>query len=211
MNNELIAKVFRYLGLGLLVTFIIAYFTSTNGALINLIYSTSGYIVICILQLICTLWLSFRINKMSSTSAMLLYIGYTALTGLTFSSIFIIFEMGSICFIFLATSIIFLLFSYIGKAMNIDLNKISIYLFIGLLSIIVLDLINIFLMNSTLDLISCILGIFIFIFYIAYDMQRLSRINANVENLAIIGAFNLYLDFINLFIRLLQLFGKERD
>ena len=79
--------------------------------------------------------------------------------------------------------------------------------------IIVLELINLFLMNGTLDLILCSVSIFIFIGYVAYDIQKIFRLQmyGDSDNLAIIGAFNLYLDFINLFIRLLRLFGKSRD
>ena len=139
-----------------------------------------------------------------------LYIGYTALTGLTFSSIFIVYEVSSIIYVFLATSLVFLVFSIIGKRMNVDLRKMGIYLFVLLIAVIVLEIINIFIMNQTLDMVSCILGLCIFVGYIAYDVRKIEYY-ADSDNMAIIGAFNLYLDFINIFIRLLQLFGKRRD
>ena len=141
MNNEIISKVFRYMGLGLFVTFLVAYFTSTSDTLLRLIFGTGGYMIIFILQIVCTLWLSLRIRKISSNTAFMLYMGYAALTGLTFSSIFILFEVSSICFIFLVTSIIFLIFSYVGKNLDMDLTKIGTYALIGLLSIIVLPLV----------------------------------------------------------------------
>lgn len=211
MNNEIISKVFKYMGLGLFVTFLVAYFVSTSEALLRLIFGTGGYIIIFILQIICTLWLSLRIRKMSSNMAFMLYLGYSGLTGLTFSSIFILFDISSILFIFLATSIIFLIFSYVGKNLNMDLTKLGTYALIGLLSVVVLEIINIFLMNNTLNIVLCIAGIMIFVFYIAYDIKRIEFYDVDDENMAIFGAFNLYLDFINIFIRLLELFGRRRD
>ena len=211
MDNEIISKVFRYLGLGLIVTFLIAYFVSMNEFLLGLLFGTGVYIFIFILQIICTIWLSAGIRRMSSNTALMLYLGYSALTGLTFSTVFVLFDISSVCYVFFATSIIFLVFSYVGKNLDMDLTKIGIYALIGLLSIIVLEVINMFLMNNTLDIAICVLAIMIFVFYISYDIKRIELYSVDDENMAIFGAFNLYLDFINIFIRLLRLFGKRRD
>lgn len=211
MDNEIISKVFRYLGLGLIVTFLIAYFVSMNEFLLGLLFGTGVYIFIFILQIICTMWLSFGIRRMSSNTAFMLYLGYSALTGLTFSTVFVLFDISSVCYVFFATSIIFLVFSYVGKNSDMDLTKIGIYALIGLLSIIVLEVINMFLMNNTLDIAICVVAIMIFVFYISYDIKRIELYGVDDENMAIFGAFNLYLDFINIFIRLLRLFGKRRD
>lgn len=211
MDNELISKVFKWFGIGLLVTFVIAYLVSTNISMLTFV--GNNFFVIGILEIVCALWLSLRIYKMSSTTAIMLYLGYAALTGLTFSSIFIVYQMISIIYVFLATAIVFGVFSIIGKNTNVNLNKFGIYLAVALFSVIVLELINLFLMNGTLDLFLCSISIMIFIGYVAYDIQRIYKLQyyGDNENLAIIGAFNIYLDFINLFIRLLRLFGKNRD
>ena len=211
MDNEIISKVFRYLGLGLIVTFLIAYFVSMNEFLLGLLFGTGVYIFIFILQIICTMWLSFGIRRMSSNTALMLYLGYSALTGLTFSTVFVLFDISSVCYVFFATSIIFLVFSYVGKNLDMDLTKIGIYALIGLLSVIVLEVINMFLMNNTLDIAICVVAIMIFVFYISYDIKRIELYSVDDENMAIFGAFSLYLDFINIFIRLLRLFGKRRD
>lgn len=210
MNNEFISKVFKWFGIGLLITFVVAYIVSTNNSLINLIFSGSSYIIILIAELVLAIWLSTRIHKMSPTSAKIMYIGYCALTGLTFSSIFLLYEITSIIWIFLITSIVFFIFSIIGKNMNVDLRKIGVYLFVFLIALILLEIINIFIMSSKLDMIACIIGLGIFVGYIAYDIKKLQYYEEN-DNTAVIGAFELYLDFINLFIRLLKLFGKSRD
>ena len=112
------------------------------------------------------------------------------------------------------TAILFGIFALFGKVTNIDLSKFSTFLFIGLIGVILLQIVNIFLMNNTLDMIACVISLIIFLGYIAWDMQKiryLSETGNNSDNMAIIGAFELYLDFINVFIDLLRLFGREQD
>lgn len=210
MKNEFLSKVFKWFGLGLLITFIVSYLVSNNLMLLSLIFNGYGYIIILILEIVLAIWLTTRIRKMDSKLTKILYISYTALTGLTFSSIFIIYEITSIIWIFLVSAIIFFVFALIGKNEKIDLSKFGIYLFIGLIGIILLNIINIFIMNNTLDIILCIIGLIIFIAYVAYDINKIIKYYDDTDNMAVIGAFELYLDFINIFIKLLRLFGKER-
>lgn len=211
MNNEFLSNVFKWFGLGLLVTFLVAYAVSINESLLQLIFSSGATIIIVILELVCAIWLSVRIHKMQTSTAIMLYLGYTALTGLTFSSIFILYKLESIIWIFLATAIIFGILSLIGAKTKINLSGLGVFLIIGLLAIIIISIINMFLLNNTIDLALCIISIIIFMGYVAYDVQKICRINTNNDNIAIIAAFDIYLDFINIFIRLLQLFGKSRD
>lgn len=211
MQNEFLARVFRWFGLGLLVTFLTAYYTSTNIYLLSLIFSGIGYLILIFLELGLAIWLGTRIHKMESTLTKVLYIGYAALTGLTLSSIFIVYELTSIIWIFLASALVFGIFSLLGKSDKFDLSHYGVYLFIALLGSIILEVINIFLMNQTLNIILCITVLCIFVVYVAYDIQKIIKYYDDTDNMAIIGAFNLYLDFINIFIRLLQLFGKNRD
>lgn len=209
--NNLLTKVFRWFGLGLLVTFITAYFTSTNEAILSLIFGTPVYIIIMISEIVVAIFLTSRIRKMESTLTKILYIAYSILTGLTFSVIFLAYEMSSIIFIFLATSLIFLVFSILGKNTKINLSKMGTYLLIALLSIVILGIINAFIMNNTLDMLLCSIGIIVFTLYISYDVNRIVNYYDDTENMAIVGAFQLYLDFINIFIKLLRLLGKNRD
>ena len=210
MKNEFLGKVFRWFSLGLLVTFITAYIVSTNIYLLSLIFSGIGYVVIFILELVLAIWLSARIHRMNSSTAKALYIGYSALTGLTFSSIFIVYQISSIIFIFLASAIIFGIFSLLGKSDKFDLSNYGLYLGIALLGTVILEVINIFLMNNTLDIILCVVILGIFVAYVAYDIQKILRYFEHNDNMAVYGAFQLYLDFINIFLRLLRLFGKRK-
>ena len=209
MKNDILSKVFKWFGLGLLVTFITAFFTSTN--LVLLKFMVSSYTIIIILEIVLAIWLTTRIRKMDSGLTKILYFAYTILTGLTISGIFIVYDITSIIFVFLATSLIFLIFSILGKRSKVDLRKLGTYLMVGLLSIIIIMIINMFVMNNTLDLFLCAISVIIFIGYIYYDVNKIVNYFDDTDNMAIVGAFQLYLDFINIFLDLLRLFGKERN
>ncbi len=213
MKRDILPQVFGWMFLGLLVTFISAYTVSLNTDMIMNIFSGGTYLILVIAELVVAGFLSIRIRKMKATTATCLYLFYTFLTGLTFSSIFVVYEMESIVVVFLVTAILFGLFALIGKYTKLDLSKISTYLFMGIIGVLVLSIINIFIANETLDMISCIISIIVFLGYIAFDVQRILRSDYSLENrnLAIIGAFSLFLDFINIFIDLLNLFGNNKD
>jgi len=211
MKNEFLGKVFRWFGLGLLITFLTAYFTSNSIVMLTFIFTTPVYIIIFIAEIVIAIWLSTRIRRMESSLTKILYAMYSVLTGLTFSTIFIAYEMSSIIYVFLATSLIFLIFSLLGKNSNADLSKLRTYLFVALLSILILELINIFVMNNNLDMVLCGVGVLVFTGYVYYDVNKIINYYDYTDNMAVVGAFNLYLDFINILLKLLRLFGKKRD
>lgn len=213
MRKDVLPQVFGWMFLGLLITFISAYTVSLNTNMLENIFSGGTYLILVIAELFLAGFLSFRIRKMKATTATCLYLFYTFLTGLTFSSIFVVYEMESIIVVFLVTAILFGIFALIGKYTKLNLAKIGTYLFMGLIGILILSIINIFIANNTLDMVSCIIAIIVFLGYVAFDVQRIlkSDFDMDEKNLAIIGAFSLFLDFINIFIDLLNLFGRERD
>ena len=144
---------------------------------------------------------------MSKLTAIICYIIYSFLTGITFGVIFLAFKLSSIMSIFLITSIVFLAFAVIGMTTKKDLSKMSMWLLMSLLAILVAGIVNIFVKSST------IISTIVFIAYIIYDMKNAEYIIREVgeDKGAIYGAFQLYLDFINLFINLLKLLGKAND
>lgn len=213
MKNNLLSKAFVWMFIGLLITFISGYVVSNNIQIMENIYNSNLYIAFSIAEIVIAIILGVRVSKMNKNVAICLYIFYTFLTGLTISSIFIVYELPSIMIIFLISAILFALFALIGKFTKIDLSKFWVYLLIGLLAIIILNVINIFLLNNTLDIITCILGIVIFLGYTAFDVHRIIK-SENIDGIEdtsfpIVFAFELYLDFINIFIDLLSLFGKN--
>ena len=150
---------------------------------------------------------------MSATSAKLLFSAYSFETGLTFSSIFIVYEISSIIYVFLATSLIMLIFALLGYFTKIDLTKLGTFLIMAIVGIIIMSIINIFVGNESFSLGIAIASVIIFVGFIAYDVQKIKNLYDTdlipEENLAIYGALQLYLDFINIFIDLLRIFGRD--
>lgn len=212
-SKNVFSKVFMWMFIGLAITFGIGYYVSINP---NMLFNIFGsyYWLLVIAELVVVIWLSARIRKMKPTTAKILFCVYSFLTGLTFSSIFVVYEISSIIYVFGITALLFLIFALIGYFTKIDLTKIGVYLFMALLGVIICSIINIFVGSETFDLGITIVCLIVFIIYIAYDMQIIKRnlyLIPEEDNLAIYGALQLYLDFINIFLRLLQLFGRSRD
>lgn len=212
-NNKIFSKVFLWMFIGLAITFGVGYYVSLNEAMLYNVFS-KYYIFLIIAELVVVIVLSARIRKMQPTTAKILFCLYSFITGLTFSSIFVVYNLMSIMYIFGITALIMLVFSLIGHYTKMDLTKISTYLFMALLGIIICSIINMFVGSETFNLTLIIICLIVFIIYIAYDVQVIKRnlyMIEDEENLAIYGALQLYLDFINIFLRLLELFGKNKD
>jgi FtsH-binding integral membrane protein len=215
-KKDTLTSAFTWLFIGLLICFGISWITTFNEDLAFTIFGALNgyaYLVYLIAEIVIALILIIRINKLKPTTAKILYIAYTALTGLSLTGIFVVYTASSLTFVFLAAAIIFGVFALIGKTTNIDLSKWGIYVLIALIAIIILEIINIFLMNNSLNMILCIASILVFSFFIAFDIQKAldKSYMAECENKGIYCAFQLFLDFINIFIDLLRLFGKRSD
>ena len=211
MKNKFISKVFAWLCIGLLITFGIGYAVTLNEELTYLLLSNWG--IISIIEVISCIVLTIFINKMSNTTAKLLYLLHCALTGVTFTAVFLAFELTSILWVILATAIIFGVFAAIGSKLKIDLSGFGTFLLIALLGILVLTLLNIFLLDSALNMTISFVSIFIFSGYIAYDMNRIIKLSHFEldDKYAVFWAFELYLDIINIILDLLNLTGNSRD
>lgn len=211
-NNQIFTKVFMWMFVGLLITFGTGYYVSLNS---NMFYNVFAkyYLILVIIEIGVAVFLSVRIRKMSPMTAKILYLLYTFLTGLTFSAIFVVYEITSIIYIFGISALIFGIFAAIGYFTKMDLTRIGVYLMMILIGIILCSIINIFVKSAAFNLGLVIAALIIFIIYVAYDIQVIKRNMYGIpdeENLAIYGAFQLYLDFINIFVRLLELFGNRK-
>lgn len=212
-DNKIFSKIFFWMFIGLAITFGVGYYVSLNENMLYNVFS-KYYIFLIIAEIVVVIWLSARIRKMSPTTAKILFCLYSFITGLTFSSIFVVYHMTSIMMVFGITALIFLIFALIGYFTKMDLTKIGTYLFMALIGVIICSLINMFVGSTTFDLGITIVCLIIFIVYVAYDIQVIKRnlyAMEHEDNLAIFGALQLYLDFINIFLRLLQLFGRSND
>ena len=210
-NNKLFAKVYGWMFVGLLISFMTGYLVSANE---NMVFNISkSYIIIVLVEMGLCIWLSAGIRKMQKSTAQILYLLYTFFTGLTFSVIFYLLKLSSIMMVFGITALAFGIMAIIGTIIKIDLSKIGNILLMGLIAIILASIINIFINSEIFDLGITIIGIVIFMIYIAFDVAKIKRTAEYLEEdkASILCAFELYLDFINIFIKLLRLFGKRKD
>lgn len=211
-NNKVFGKVFMWMFIGLLITFLTGYVVSSNDNMLYNIFSGGTYFILIIIELVLVVYLSARIHKMQVTTARIVFILYSFVSGLTFGSIFIVFKMSSIMLIFLITAILFGTFALIGRFTKLDLTKAGTILLMMLLGIVICTFVNVFLKNDTLDLFVSYISIIVFLGFTAYDMQKIKMLSYEFDDedkIAIIGALELYLDFINIFIDLLRIFGKR--
>lgn len=213
MGKNIFAKVFLWMFIGLLITFGTSFYVSTQEFLAWNVLKLGW--VWFIIELAIVIFLAARITKMSSFTAKLSFALYSFVTGLMLSYIFIIFSLPSILLVFGVAALMFGIFGLYGYFTKVDLTKISSILAMGLVGIIIVSLINIFLGNAMVDTIISIVGIVIFTLFVVYDIQKIKSFssfsNIPTDNLAIYGALQLYLDFINIFLDLLNLFGNSRD
>ena len=212
--NQLISKTFLWMFVGLIVTFLTGYIVSINENMLLSIFGGPLFWIIIILEFALVIFFSARVHKMKPMTARICFLLYSFVSGLTFSSIFVGFELSSVLYVFLIAAVVFAIFGAIGYFTNIDLNKISTYLLMALLAIIICSIVNLFIGNSTFDLIISIIALLVFFGFTAYDIQKvkiLSNMGMDHEVVAINGAFELYLDFINIFLHLLSIIGDAKD
>lgn len=212
MKNSLFSKTFLWMAIGLAVTFATGFFVSMNPRMLNSIFSTAGYWVFVIIELGLVVFLSSRVMDLKPTTAKVSFLLYSFVSGLTFSSIFVVYNLTSIMYVFLISAGIFALMAFVGYKTSLDLSKIGTYLYMGLFAVIITVLINVFIGSDTLTLVLSVICIGLFIGITAYDTQKIKELqDAGLpeENLAIYGALDLYLDFINIFIHLLSLIGNS--
>ncbi len=208
-------RVYGFMFLGLLITAGVAFYVATSEAVLGFIFShTSIFLILLIVEFILVLVLSSAAAKMSSGMALTMFILYSTLNGLTFSVIFLIYELGSIAQVFGITALIFGAMSFYGLTTKKDLTRIGSIAVFGLFGIIIASIMNIWIKSAGMDLIITYIGIVIFLVLTAYDTKRIKEVyeyHNGAGNIAIMGALILYLDFINLFLRLLRILGKNRN
>jgi FtsH-binding integral membrane protein len=208
----------------LVISSIVAYVFGTSPELLQYVvnFETGGMTGLGWVALLApfgiVFYMSARFNKMSAQSMMMVFILFAVLMGISLSTIFIIYPIGTIYGTFGVTAITFAIMAVVGYTTKTDLTKFGSLLMMGLIGIIVAMVVNMFMKSAMMDYIISIIGVLIFTGLIAYDMQKLKRIGMGVEygtqtesKLALMGALSLYLDFINLFLFMLRIFGGNRN
>lgn len=213
--NQYLAKVFAVLALGLFTSAASSFLLIQQfPEIINLPFVS---ILAAILQLGLVFMISARIKKLSVKTAWILYVVYAVLTGFTLATILLSFSIQSIAMSFTITAVVFVSMAIIGYRTNIDLTKYSSYFVVALVMIIVISIINGLLFHiSGMDLLLLYGGTLLFLAFVAYDVQMIRKLYYQasdqpelLEKLIILGALELYLDFINLFIRVLEIFSDN--
>lgn len=217
--RPLLRRVYLWMTVGVLLTAIVSLLTVTTPALTNLLFNPFVVWGALIGELVLVIVLSAAINRLSSTVAALLFIAYAGLLGFSLAGIFFVYNLGSIAMAFLSASALFGVMTVAGFVTRADLTKFGTYLGIGLIGLIIAMVINIFVNSTVLELAVSLIGIVIFTGLTAYDTQKIARMAKDpalqqegemLGKVSILGALALYLDFVNLFLLLLRLFGRRR-
>ena len=216
--SEILNKVFLWMTVGLALTGTTAIWVADNTALLNSL--TGGtVIVLFLIQLGLVFWLSARVMHMQPTTAAIVFLAYSLITGITLAPIFLVYTASSIGMTFLITAGTFGAMATYGIVTKTDLTRIGNILIMALIGIIIASVVNIFLGSGLLDFVISIIGVIVFTGLTAYDAQKIKDMSVQLQGessdvqfkVSILGALTLYLDFINLFIMLLRLFGDRRD
>lgn len=217
-QRTLLRNVYVWMTLALGISGLMAYLTVTTPFLFSLIFSsTASFWILGIGTIVLVLIISGMIDRLSFTAATLLFILYSLMMGMFCSSIFVIYTMSSIASTFLIAAGTFAAMAIVGSVTKRDLSTLGRILIMALIGLIIASIVNIFVASSKMDWIITYAGVLIFTGLTAYDAQKIKKmiafnadgVNETTQKIALLGALSLYLDFINLFLYLLRIFGKR--
>jgi FtsH-binding integral membrane protein len=210
--NSAMGRVYGHMSLAVIVSMLVSYFVGTSPELLQFFFTGVTKWIVIFAPLVAIFAISFAMEKATKQTAQLMLHGFAALMGLSFATIFAVFTMGSIVSAFMGAAILFAVMSAYGYFTKKDLSGVGQFMIIGLIAIIIASIINIFIGSTVMQMVISALAIIIFLGLTAYDTQRIreevSRDNDGVAEVR--GALTLYMDFINLFINLLNLFGDRK-
>lgn len=219
--NDYVRSVYNWMCIGLALTGFVAFYVSTNETILRLVFSNSLiFFGLIIAQLALVFAIAGMVNRMSAGTATALFVIYSTLNGVLFSFIFLAYTSASIFSTFFICAGTFLACSIYGWITKRDLTSLGGFLFMGLIGIIIASVVNWFVRSSAMSMIVSYIGVFVFVGLTAYDTQKIKNMalaqpagldGAVIRKGAILGALSLYLDFINLFLMLLRIFGQSRD
>ena len=213
----LMRKTYLWMSMALVITGLTAYVVATNAAIRSYLFMHSQLIwVLFLAEIGLVIGLSAAIRKISLSTATLMFVAYAALNGITFSSLFYVYTMGSLASTFFITAGTFGAMSLVGFFTKTDLSSMGKILLMALIGLIIASVVNIFVASSGLEMLMTYLGVLIFVGLTAYDTQKIKQMflmapdaSESTQKYAVLGALTLYLDFINLFLYLLRIFGRR--
>lgn len=212
-EQTFIQRVYQWMAAGLSLTGFVAYWAAGTESVMKLMLGP-GFIVAMLVELGIVIWLSASIRKISAQAAITGFLIYSAINGLTMSYVFLIYTGASIAYTFFITAASFAAVSFFGWVTKTDLTSLGGFFLMGIIGLIIGSVVNMFLQAPVLYWFLTYAGVALFIGLTAYDVQKLKRMHQSGaeigDQLAIFGALQLYLDFVNMFIYLLRIFGKRR-
>ena len=215
----LMRKVYTWMTLALVLTGLTAYGVATSPGIMMALYSNSALMWgLVIAEFALVIGISAAINRLSLATATLMFVAYSVINGAMLSSIFMIYTAASIASVFFITAATFAVMALIGYTTKTDLTSVGKLLFMALIGLVIATIVNMFIGSSTMTMICSYVGVLIFVGLTAYDSQKIKNMlmqapdaGESSQKLALLGALTLDLDFINLFIYLLRIFGDRRD
>jgi FtsH-binding integral membrane protein len=218
VQRKFLTKVYGWMSLALLLSGITAFIVATSPFLINLVFGNKiGFPLLAIGEIVLVWWLSASIRKISTMAASIAFLAYSVINGATLASIFYVFSLNSIVVVFLVSALMFIGMSLYGVFSKSDIMSFGRYFSMAIIGLIVASVINIFLKSSGFNWVISIVTVVIFTGLTAYDTRKMILVSQQADGsdmfqkASIIGALELYLDFINIFLALLRIFGKSRD
>jgi FtsH-binding integral membrane protein len=212
--NSAMSRVYGHMALAVLTSMIVSFLVGNSAALMAFFFTGALKWVVIFAPLVAILAVSFAGQNLSKQGLQLFLHGFAALMGLSFSTIFVVYNMGSIVSAFMAAAVLFAVMSGYGYFTKKNLDSLGQYLFVGLIAVIIASVINIFIGNTVMQMVISAIAVIVFLGLTAYDTQKIREIvtvGSDTGREEVWGALTLYLDFINLFLSLLQLFGSRKD
>jgi FtsH-binding integral membrane protein len=211
--NTAMSRVYGHMGLAVLTSMIVSFLIGTSPALMTFFFTGAMKWIVIFAPLVVVLAVSFAWERFSQRALTFFLHGFAALMGLSFATIFVAFNMGSIVSAFMSAAVLFGVMSVYGYFTKKNLDTIGQYLFVGLVAIVIASIVNIFIGSSLFQMVISAMAVIVFLGLTAYDTQKIRElVSVDTDGRAeVMGALTLYLDFINLFLSLLQIFGGRRE
>jgi hypothetical protein len=212
--NEAMGRVYAHMSLAVVVSMIVSYVVGTSPELLQFFFTGVTKWVVIFAPLAAILIMSFAAERFSKFELQVFLQAFAALMGLSFATIFAVFTMGSIFTAFMGGAVLFGTMSMYGYFTKKDLTSVGSFMFVGLIAIVIASIVNIFIGSTVLQMVISAVAIIIFLGLTAYDTQTIRQLvsrDTDTGREEVLGALSLYLDFINLFLSLLQLFGGRKD
>jgi FtsH-binding integral membrane protein len=211
--NSAMGRVYGHMGVAVLISMIASILVASSPALMAVLFGTGLKWVIIFAPLVAVLGIGLAYDRMSKSTLQILLYGFAVLMGLSFATIFVVYQIGSIVTAFMGAAVLFGTLSFYGYFTKKDLSSWGTFLMVGLIAIIIASIINIFIGSTVLQMTLSAIAIIVFLGLTAYDTQRIREMVTyeNDGKMEVMGALSLYLNFINIFLSLLQLFGNRND